>query len=93
MSAYVINEIANYFKTNPKVSFPKVTVDVVDYILVTHLLHDDDFVDDEILLGLLLQIHLLDGNQLVALTVRRENTSGSTGSARESNGKKKRCYA
>lgn len=37
-------------------------VQVVDYVGVLVFPHDQDLVDDELLLGLLLEIHLLDGH-------------------------------
>ena len=40
--------------------------------------HDKDFVDDQILLGLLLKVHLLDGYAFVGtIFIRHENTTRS----------------
>jgi hypothetical protein len=40
----------------------QVTVYEVDNVFVLAVFHDDDFVDDQILLRLLFQIHLFDRN-------------------------------
>ena len=54
-------------------------VDVVDDIGVSRSTHDEDLVDDEILLGLLVEVHLLDGHREVrADLVRGVDTARST---------------
>lgn len=40
----------------------EVTVEIVDDVGIVALFHDDDLVDDEFLLGLLLQIHLFNSH-------------------------------
>ena len=50
---------------NPEITFDQETVHEVDNVLMLAVLHDEDFVDDKVLLGLLLEIHLLDGDTLV----------------------------
>lgn len=40
----------------------EVAVQVVDDVVVLVLPHHEDLVDDELLLGLLAQVHLLDGH-------------------------------
>ena len=50
---------------DPQVALHQERVHEVDDILVPAVLHDQDLVDDEILLGLLLEVHLFDGNALV----------------------------
>src|SRR6266480_181834 len=47
---------------HPQHSGYKIAIHKIDNVLVLALLHDENFVDNEILLGLLLQIHLLDGD-------------------------------
>jgi hypothetical protein len=54
---------------HPELSSAKVAVNEVDNVGVGALLHDQDFVDNQVLLGLLLQVHLLDGNQPVAASL------------------------
>lgn len=39
----------------------KIAVEIVDDIVVLVLPHDEDLVDDKLLLGLLAKVHLLDG--------------------------------
>jgi len=50
---------------DPKISLVEERVDEVDDVGVVGGFHDEDFVDDEILLGLLLEVHLLDGDRVV----------------------------
>lgn len=50
------------FHHDPEVTFVQVAVDEVDNVLMLAVFHDDNFVDDEILFGLLFQVHLLNGN-------------------------------
>jgi hypothetical protein len=64
---------------NPKVALEQERVDIVDNIAMPRLLHDEDLVDDEILLGLLLKVHLLDGDREVgADLVGRVDSSRSS---------------
>jgi hypothetical protein len=51
---------------HPELAPTKVAVDKVDNVGVGALLHDQNLVDDQVLLRLLLQVHLLDGDQPVA---------------------------
>lgn len=51
---------------HPELAPAEVAVDKVDNVGVGALLHDQNLVDDQVLLGLLLQVHLLDGDQPVA---------------------------
>lgn len=44
-------------------------VQVVDYVGVLVFPHDQDLVDDELLLGLLLQVHLFNGHLLACSDV------------------------
>nr|GFD54071.1 hypothetical protein [Tanacetum cinerariifolium] len=50
---------------NPKIAADQETIHKVDNVLVLAVLHDQDFVDDEVLLRLLLQVHLLDGHAFI----------------------------
>jgi hypothetical protein len=47
---------------DPKVVLPQEAVDVIDDIGVAGGAHDEDLVDDEVLLRLLVEVHLLDGD-------------------------------
>ena len=48
--------------TNPEFFTDKVAVEAVDDVVVFVLAHDENLVDDELLLGLLRQVHLFDGD-------------------------------
>lgn len=50
---------------HPQIPFDEEAVHEIDHVLMLAVLHDQDFVDDQILLGLLLQVHLLDGHTLI----------------------------
>lgn len=56
---------------NPEVAADKERVHEVDDVLVPAVPHDQNLVDDEILLGLLFQVHLLDGNAFVGSNLKR----------------------
>lgn len=49
----------------PKVVLVEEGIDVVDDVGVSRCPHDENFVDDQILLGLLVEIHLFDGDREV----------------------------
>lgn len=51
---------------HPQLAGAQIAVDEVHNVWVGAVLHDQDLVDDQVLLGLLLQVHLLDGHQPVA---------------------------
>ena len=61
---------------DPQFAFPQVAVDEVDNVRVRAVLHHQDLVDDQVLLRLLLQVHLLNRNQPVvaALEARVDTT-------------------
>lgn len=64
---------------DPQVSFHQKAVHKVDNVLMLAIFHDQDLVDDEVLLGLLLEVHLLDSHTLVATHfVRCEHAARST---------------
>jgi hypothetical protein len=64
---------------HPKIAANEERVHEVDDVLVSAVPHDQDFVDDEILLRLLLQVHLLNGDALVGANLEgRVNTTRST---------------
>lgn len=64
---------------NPEISFYKKAIHEIDNILMLAILHDQDFVDDEILLWLLLEVHLFDSHTLVgAHLVCCKNATRST---------------
>lgn len=64
---------------DPQVSLEQEGVDKVDDVLMARFLHDEDFVDDQVLLRLLLEVHLLDRDRQVrADLIRRVNSSRST---------------
>ena len=46
--------------TDPEIAADEERVDVIDNVGVPRLFHDEDLVDDEVLLRLLLEVHLLD---------------------------------
>ena len=50
---------------HPELDADQVAVDEIDNVLVLAGAHDDDLVEDQLLLGLLLQVHLLDGDAAV----------------------------
>ena len=50
---------------NPKFTTTEIALDEVDNVGVRAVLHHNNFVDDQVFLGLLLEIHLLDGNEPV----------------------------
>ena len=61
---------------NPQVAPQKERVDKVDNVAVPRLLHHEDLIDDEVLLRLLLEIHLLDRDREVrADLVRRVHSA------------------
>ena len=61
---------------DPEVALEQERVDKVDDVAVTTLLHDEDFVDDQVLLRLLLEVHLLDRDAEVrADLIRRVDSS------------------
>lgn len=47
---------------DPKVVLVEEGVDVIDNVGVSRCAHDENLVDDQILLGLLVEIHLFDGD-------------------------------
>jgi hypothetical protein len=49
-------------KAHPKVAGLEEAVNVIDNVGVTRLPHNEDLIDDQLLLGLLIKVHLLDGN-------------------------------
>ena len=63
---------------DPELVLVQERVDVVDDVRVPRRAHDEDFVDDEVLLRLLLEVHLLNRDGLVrADLVRGVDTSRS----------------
>jgi hypothetical protein len=58
------------FHHHPKIAANKEGVHEVDDVLMPAVSHDQDFVDDEILLRLLLQVHLFNGNALVGADLK-----------------------
>jgi len=50
---------------DPEIILPQETVDVVDNIRMTRRTHDKNLVDDQVLLRLLVEVHLLDGDRQV----------------------------
>jgi len=64
---------------HPEVTNVQIAVDVVDNVRVASLSHDQNFIDDELLLRLLLQVHLLHGHNLTFGVGGGEHTSGGTG--------------
>ena len=48
---------------DPKVVLVEERIDVIDDVGVSRGAHDENFVDDQILLGLLVEIHLFDGDR------------------------------
>lgn len=67
------------FHHNPKIAANKERVLEVDDVLVSAVSHDKNFVDDEILLGLLFQVHLLDCDAFVGADLEScVNTTRST---------------
>lgn len=64
---------------DPEVVLVQERIDVVDDVRVARAAHDQDLVDDQILLGLLLEVHLLDRDaQVRAHLVCGVYTSGCT---------------
>lgn len=59
------------FHDYPEIATDKERVHEVDDVLVFAVPHNQNFVDNEILLRLLLQIHLLDGNALIGTNFKR----------------------
>lgn len=53
------------FHDHPEIASHQERVHEVDDVLVLAVLHDQNLVDDQILLRLLLQVHLLDGHTFV----------------------------
>jgi hypothetical protein len=47
---------------DPQIVLVQKRVDVIDDVGVARGAHDEDFVDDEVLLGLLVEVHLLDSH-------------------------------
>ena len=67
------------FHHHPEVQTMEVTVQKVDNILVLAVLHNQNLIDDQILLGLQVQVHLLDSNTLVGVVlVGSKNTTRRT---------------
>lgn len=67
------------FHNHPEIATDKEGVHKVDDVLVLAVPHDQNFVDDEVFLGLLLQIHLFDGHTFVGANFKRGvDTTGST---------------
>ena len=63
----------------PELILMQERVDVVDDVRMPRRPHDEDLVDDEVLLRLLVQVHLLDRHRQVrADLVRGVDTSGRT---------------
>lgn len=61
---------------DPQIVLVKERVDVVDDVGVARRAHDEDFIDDEVLLWLLVEIHLLDRDgEVGADLVSRVDTS------------------
>jgi len=52
---------------DPKLLLDEVAIVKVDNVGMGALAHDDDFVDDEILLWLVVEVHALDGDDLLGL--------------------------
>jgi hypothetical protein len=64
---------------NPQISLHKEAVHEIDNVLVFAVLHHQNFVDNQVLLRLLLQVHLLDSHAFVAAHfVCRKNASRGT---------------
>jgi hypothetical protein len=64
---------------HPKIATNEKRVHEVDDILMSAISHDQNFINDEILLRLLFQVHLLDGDALVGANLEgRVNTARST---------------
>src|SRR6202012_933604 len=62
---------------NPEFILVKERVDIVDDIRMTRCAHHKNFVDDEILFRLLVQVHLFDGNRKICShLVSSEDTTG-----------------
>jgi hypothetical protein len=53
---------------NPKIALDKIAIHEIHNVLVLALTHDENFVNNQIFLGLLLQVHLLDRNAPVGIT-------------------------
>lgn len=61
---------------DPEIALPEIRVNEVDNVLVPRRLHDQDLVDDQILLRLFLQVHLFDGDADIGTgLVRRVDAS------------------
>lgn len=56
---------------HPEVALDEEGIHEVDDVLVSTIFHDEDFIDDEVLFGLLFEIHLLDGDALVRADFER----------------------
>ena len=64
---------------NPQFTLDKIALHKVHDVLVLAVSHDQNLVDDEVLLGLLLKVHLLDSNALVRATLKGGvDTAGGT---------------
>lgn len=64
---------------DPELSTAQEAVDEVDNVGMRALLHDQDLIDNQVLLGLLFEIHLLDSDQTAGATlVSGIDTSRST---------------
>jgi len=50
------------FHNNPKIVLVQERVDIIDDIGMSRGAHDEDLVDDQVLLWLSLEVHLLDGH-------------------------------
>lgn len=64
---------------NPQIQTVEVAFQEVDNVLVLAILHDKDLVDDQVLLGLKVQVHLLYGHTVVGSSlVGSEDTTRCT---------------
>ena len=52
----------------------QVAIHEIDDVLMFAVLHDQDLIDDQILLGLQVQVHLLDGDASVGTSLIGRNT-------------------
>lgn len=76
-----ISETASFhvFHNNPEFAATKIAINEVDNIGMRAFLHDQDFVNNQILFRLLLKIHLLNSNQAIATSlIASVNTTRST---------------
>ena len=67
IEGYHVGQAATFhvLHDDPQISSHQETVHKVDNVLMLAILHDQNLIDDKVFLGLLLEVHLLDGNTFV----------------------------